>query len=717
MSDQNDKNLNDRVEQLEKRVEELQRLLKQSDKPIIPKEQILQEEIKEKSFQSETHPREHVQPPVSQKPKPPIAPPQQTLASPKFFQIPIKMQSSEFWLSKIGIGLLLFGVVFLFKYSIDQGWITPVIRVAFGLALGIGLLVTGLRIYSKQPHFSQVLLGGAIATFYICGFSAFQIYTLISHPVAFVFMVLITTLAFVLSLKQNVAILSLIGAIGGFATPFLLYTDTGNLPGLVGYTCLMLAGTGAIYFFRGWRSLLWLSVVGSWTVILTGLIQGQVTETQATLEDRWSLQFGTLFSWLSFWALPVMREIVWAKNPQKWPRPAFDLAEKSISQDTKFILNRQIHVLTVTIPIIALLISMQTWSLSDESWGWITMGFALFYGLVYWKLKYMDPFENLAYTHALEGGLLFTIAICLIFRGDTLLFMLTAEAAILTLIARRLSDKLISSIAHIFFVVLAWWLWFRLIQTPQSETTILNPRALTDLFVIATAFALSKLYGPSIARRIYLLAATIALAGFLTREFDGNLLFFLIAAEASLFYIIARRLSDQSLSKASHIFFIALGLWLGGRLISQADGRAILNPQALTDLWVIATVAFITKFSKLPDEKFIYRLFAHIAILGWFLRELSTLANGQGYVTIAWGIYALTLLIIGLRLNQTQLRSVAVWTLLIMVGKLFLVDLAQLKAIWRILLFLGFGGVFLIISYFFQALWKENSNDPEKESL
>ncbi|MBK5226731.1 MAG: hypothetical protein JJD96_09295 [Thermoleophilia bacterium] len=35
-----------------------------------------------------------------------------------------------------------------------------------------------------------------------------------------------------------------------------------------------------------------------------------------------------------------------------------------------------------------------------------------------------------------------------------------------------------------------------------------------------------------------------------------------------------------------------------------------------------------------------------------------------------------------------------------------LVDLAMVKAIWRVLLFIGFGALFLVLSYFFQSLWK-----------
>ena len=39
-------------------------------------------------------------------------------------------------------------------------------------------------------------------------------------------------------------------------------------------------------------------------------------------------------------------------------------------------------------------------------------------------------------------------------------------------------------------------------------------------------------------------------------------------------------------------------------------------------------------------------------------------------------------------------------TLGLVAAKLLLVDMAELEAVWRILLFLGFGGGFLLLSYF-----------------
>lgn len=592
-----DRSLQERVERLEAMVAELQSVLKKT-----------QEASPQKALKE-----------TGSSPKAPVSEQAATQSSPakpspvrSAIELPENMRTSEYWLNKIGIGLVLFGVAFLFKYSVDQGWLTPAVRVGFGGILGVGLVVAGIRISADRRHFSQVLIGGGIATFYITVFAAFQLFSLISHPVAFTFMVSVTLLAFILSLQQNGAVLALIGAIGGLGTPFLLYTGAGNLPGLVGYTCLVLSGTGAIFFYRGWRSLLWTSVIGGWTVFLVGLNQGLPTDPQKAIAERWALQIGIVFGWLAFWALPLLREYVWAQNPLRWHRPSLDSGEKPPSQNARVGLHRHVHLLSVSTPLIALGMSMPIWSLSNQTWGWITLGGALVYGLTSWRLFSLNVIKYLAYTQALVGVMLLTNAFYLLLDGNTLLFVLAAEAGVLHFIARRLSDKRIAFVAHLLFGVLGVWLIQR------------------------------------------------------------------------LFY-------------------------------GQAEGTAIFNTQALTDLWVIGLASVVSIL--LTEQKKAYLFPVHIAILGWFLRELASLPNGQGYVTIAWGVYAVTLLVLGLRMNFNRLRTVAMATLLIVVGKLFLVDLAELETIWRVLLFLGFGGLFLLLSYYFRTLWKSNqepSDEPYK---
>ena len=593
MSEPHDRSLYERVERLEEVVEELQRTLGQwseASPQKTPAEAGKAPPSSQDPSRSEpAKTRKTILPQSHKSPKP------RPRLSPTIWK-------SESWLKITGIGLFLLGIAFLFKYSIDQGWLTESVRVGLGMGLGTVLFATGIRVHARRRSFSQVLLGGGIAAYYITGFAAFQLYALVSHPVAFAFMILVTLLSFFLSLRQNEAMLSIIGAVGGLGTPFLLYMGSGNLPGLVGYTCLVLSGTSAIYLYRGWRSLLWTSAVGGWLVFLTG-IESIPFYLQEAIRDRWFLQAGVLFGWLAFWALPVTREVLHTLNPARWPRPSLP---DWISKIYGTLVDRHAHLLSVSTPLIALGLSRTIWSLSSETWGWITMAGTLVYGLTAWGLKRWDGCRHLAYTHALVSLLLLTIAFCLLLEGETL--------------------------------------------------------------------------------------------------------FFTLAAEATVLHFISRRLDDRGTSLSAHLLSAGIVLVLAGRLLSmEVEGTPIFTSSALTNLAVIAAVLGSSIALRTPGERLTYRLAFHVALLGWFLRELSALEGGQGYVSIVWGVYAILLLVVGLRRNLDQLRMAAMGTLLLVVGKLFMVDLAKLEAIWRILLFLGFGSSFLALSYFFPSLWRNES--------
>jgi uncharacterized membrane protein len=520
----------------------------------------------------------------------------------KVFALPPQMRSFEFWLNKIGIALLLFGVAFLFKYSVDQGWLTPWIRVLFGLLVGILLILFGFKIHHKKQHFAQILFGGGIATFYITGFAAFQVLDLISHPIAFSFMVMVTFLSFVLSLKQNEAVLSIIGAIGGLGTPFLLYTGESNLPGLIGYTCLILTGTSAIYFYRSWRSLLFTSVIGGWLVIWAAMLSVAPFNQETLLLNKLYLQLGLLACWIFFWLVPLIRFLLAKTQSERWKFPEMTFFKTHFSSHIWEAIDQPIYLLTLSTPFFVISLSKIVWQLETVKWGYIVLAFSCIYAIISWFLIKKMNQEKIGFTHVYVFLLLFTYSIFLFFKGNSLLFVLVGEAAILHLLSKKISSKAISVYAHL-------------------------------------------------------------------------------------------------------LFFIA-GFWLLQRLNHPGVGTSFFNLQAVTDLWVILVLFFLGYIFKSNTEKTIYQIYAYLTFLLFIYRELVDLTYGQGFISVAWGMIGILLLILSLRMNHNQLQKLAMATLFLVVGKLFLVDLSALETIWRVLLFLGFGAVFMFISYYFQNLLK-----------
>jgi len=162
-------------------------------------------------------------------------------------------------------GLALFlGVVFFLKWSFDRGLITPPIRVAMGLVTGIGLLIGGLRI--PRPRYDvlvQALTGAGVLILYADIFAACSFYHFIPNGVAFLFMVLVTVVAFLLAVRLNAPAVAILGLLGGFLTPPLLSTGEDHPFGLFGYIALLDVGLLAVALRKRWNYLTLLAAIAT----------------------------------------------------------------------------------------------------------------------------------------------------------------------------------------------------------------------------------------------------------------------------------------------------------------------------------------------------------------------------------------------------------------------------------------------------------------------
>jgi len=80
-------------------------------------------------------------------------------------------------------------------------------------------------------------------------------------------------------------------------------------------------------------------------------------------------------------------------------------------------------------------------------------------------------------------------------------------------------------------------------------------------------------------------------------------------------------------------------------------------------------------------------------------------------MSVAWGLYAMALLVVGLLRNVRALRMLSLGFLLLTVAKVFLHDLSSLEGVYRILSFLGLGISLILVSLLYQrfVLAKERS--------
>ena len=493
------------------------------------------------------------------------------------------------WVGRIGIALLLLGLAFLFKFGIDRGWLTPAVRIGFGAVLGFVLLGLGLWLSKSRKALAHVLLGGSIATFFITTYAGYDRFDLLPYGVALGALALSTALCFGLAVRLRGATLAFIATAGGLATPFLIQTAEPGVLSIILYPCLIAAGAGGIYLYRGWRSLVWTAALGGWLLLFYAW--GKVTAAAA---NEGILQAALIFLLLTLGILPALREWWHKLDPDRWAVPP--------TVKMTPILSRPALALAVIAPLITFSLSIALWDISDAGWGAMGMVMAAAYIVVYVFFRRVSM-PHAATAHAVAAALLFLVAWA------------------------SLSD--------------AYWVWY-----------------------------------------------------------------LVLAVEVAVLHFVAQKLPNRHLRLLAHLGALAVVISLAVRIFSEDGATPVLvHGQALVDLAALGLLLLATWTMHSKRMPAVYRAVAFVGLLGWLWRDLVALPDGHAFVSIAWGLCAVALLVAGWRMGSDRLRGVALLTLLVVVAKLFLVDLAELGALWRILLFLGFGGLFLLLSYLFPSVW------------
>ena len=101
---------------------------------------------------------------------------------------------------------------------------------------------------------------------YLTLFVAFRFYGVLAVTPVFVLMVAVAALGAALAVLQDARALAVIGALGGFATPLLVATGSGNHVALFGYYLVLDLGIAAVAWHRTWRSLNLIGFLGTFVV-------------------------------------------------------------------------------------------------------------------------------------------------------------------------------------------------------------------------------------------------------------------------------------------------------------------------------------------------------------------------------------------------------------------------------------------------------------------
>jgi uncharacterized membrane protein len=407
------------------------------------------------------------------------------------------------WVNRLGIALVLLGAAFGFKYSIDRGWIGPVVRVLCGLGLGATLLVASTRVRASRPGLSRVLAGGGIASGYLSIYAAFHLYALMSLGAAVAAMSLVTIAAFFVAVRSDDAMAATIGTVGGLATPALLSTGSGNVAGLVGYTSAVVAGAGAVFFCMGWRAVLWTSAIGGW-LLMAGATELAVRRGGSAPAVT---QAGILFLALATWCLAVLREIFVAGNPARWRAATFGFGPAAVRTMPAEDWTLQPHQLALATPVAVLGLSTMTWELERTASGLVAGSLAVIFAIAAAQLRSLriQTAVRLAATHAMSAAVMIAFAIALLLEGDAARVGLACEALVMLVLVSRDDGRQPAAIGHLLFLYVSVQTFAGLLEGGDG-TAALTMAELSDLAVLAALGAAARVLDV-VERGTYLVAA------------------------------------------------------------------------------------------------------------------------------------------------------------------------------------------------------------------
>jgi Predicted membrane protein len=212
--------------------------------------------------------------------------------------------------NRLGILAIMVAAVFFFKWSFDNNLIGELGRIVIGII--VGLLFIGAGEYFQRRNFNkyaQGLTGGGVAILYFAIYTSFNFYHLLSQPVAFIIMVLITLAASLLAIRYDAITIGIIGIVGGFATPFLLSSNESNILVLFTYIAILDVGVLLIAYFKKWPIFHYLTFLFTYAAYTFAQIGSTMTHE--------FIGFNTLsFSFLTFYFI-IYLVISFTRNIRK----------------------------------------------------------------------------------------------------------------------------------------------------------------------------------------------------------------------------------------------------------------------------------------------------------------------------------------------------------------------------------------------------------------
>ncbi|HXH27736.1 MAG TPA: DUF2339 domain-containing protein, partial [Candidatus Polarisedimenticolia bacterium] len=570
--------------------------------------------------------------------------------------------------------------------------------------------------------FSQGVTGGGIAALYLSFFFSFRLYHLLEIAPAFALMAAVTAAGVSLALAQNSLAVALLSFLGGYLTPILLSTGRDAAGFLFSYLSVLALGALGSAYARRWRALDVMAFAGTW------LLYGGWYATYYRRERLGIALVGAAAFFLIFLVLPYVRALA-----RRAVVGADDhLLAVANAVVTFGFLYRTLHPIDPRIlgfvalalaAVYLLLGSIARARLPGDRGLLIALhGFAIVFLTLTFPLEL--GLHGITLAWAAEGAVLYQLGL----RGRSRLVRLAGLGAVGLAVVRLLLRHLpLHTRPFRMFLNAEFGTWAFVVavlfvvaamarrQTERLEEQERRWRSwipVPGLVVLMAALHMEiRLYGAlwgwgrqamsGTTLLLWVLAPiAVVLAGLaLSDRILAGCGLVLALIGVGPFLAVAALLGSSSHALAGSYAFwmgiLAVGgcfviAWLGRRLSVHGDGWAgvgrALGSLGAALLLILLTAEVYGHFHLQPGTP--------EARAGNELRAMLS-------VSVLWALYASALMAIGFRRSDRAVRYAATGLFGLTLVKLFLVDLWELRAVYRIVSFVILGLLLVVASFLY----------------
>jgi uncharacterized membrane protein len=626
------------------------------------------------------------------------------------------------WFNRVGAIILLLGIAFFVKYSFDQGWLSPSVRVFMGAMLGAALIVAGeVALLRELRNFAVGLLGAGIAVLFVSAFAAHAFYALIALKTAFALLCVVTALSTIIAVNGRVLAIAILALIGGFLTPVLLSTGQNQQTALLTYLTVLDAGFLVVGFLRGW----WILRVLSW-VCTAGLFFGWYTNyfEPAALDPT--------LAWIAiFYILFQIASVLAARHTSEQP------------EGIAFFIHLQNAALFASVYLLA--------DATHHKWMalfcLIVAGLQAISALL---IRHKTESKSVQTALWMDAATLVAIAIPIQFDGYVVALAWAAQACVYAWFCRTVPAKwLRAKMVILFLLALADLVMFGLNDDALTRTLasawlwhlnwiIIDFVAVglaAHLAAVTIMYRREKSNDEQALGAALIIIGTIAILGIFAQQYDRYLATLCWMVVAGVWLIVGMRIASARVMPIALMFLIVIK-YIATDLLQAATGSppywqelsgVVFNRAVIIGL-SIALAAMIVRSFALPLPGLVASdktnsqasvpllLLCPIVLLaaGTFeicrvftfepLRErfADPMRAMQLSLSVYWGVAAMVMLLIGFARKIGPLRYMAIGLFAITVLKVLLVDIASLRTIYRIISFTALGLLLLAASYLYQ---------------